>query len=97
VSPAIYAANLTALCFCINVIWIGGILPHPESVAAIHVFPPRIGHTARIRGVAYPRAVVLQSTVNVIRNIAVDAHVIELRNRQVHLVLPASSTIEAAP
>ena len=42
-------------------------------------------------------AVVLQAAVDVIGIGVVDAHVIELRNRQVDLVLPARAAVFAAP
>ena len=52
--PAIYAPDLAALGFRVNVIVIGGVLPHPKTVAAIHVFPTRVGDAAWIRRVTYP-------------------------------------------
>src|SRR5205085_6191838 len=57
----------------------------------------RVGNPARIRGVAYPGTVVLQATVDVIGIGAVNAHVVELRNRQISEVLPKIATILAAP
>src|SRR5690349_1655933 len=95
--PAIHAPNLASLSFGVDVVTIGWVFPHPEAVAAVHVFPTRIAHAAGIRRVADPRTVVLQSAVNVIGNIVIDAYVIELRDRQVYLVLPARAAIEAAP
>src|SRR5205823_15121798 len=40
---AIYAPNLAALIFSIDVIGISRIRKHPKAIAAVHVFPPRIG------------------------------------------------------
>src|SRR6266478_5766139 len=66
VCEAIDSANLAALRFGVDVSGIGGIGKHPETVAAKHVFPAGIAHTAGIRGISYPGTVVLQAAVNVI-------------------------------
>ena len=97
VGVAIHAADLAALGFGIDVGRIGGVFEHPEAVAAEHVFPARIGDAAGIGRIAHPRAVVLQAAIDVIRIGVVHADVIELRDRQIHLVLPARAAVLAAP
>ena len=86
---AIDAAEFPALRFRIDVVRVGGIFPRPEAVAAVHVLPTRVGDAARVGRIADPGAVVLQAAVDVIGLGVVDADVIELRDRQVHHVLPA--------
>ena len=97
VRVAIHAADLAALGFGIDVVRIGRVFEHPEAVAAEHVFPARVADAAGIRRIAHPGAVVLQAAIDVIGVRVVHADVIELRDRQVHLVLPARSAIFAAP
>ena len=63
----VHPADLAALGFGINVIRVGRIFEYPETVAAINVFPARIGDAARIRRIAHPEAVVLQPAVDVVR------------------------------
>ena len=90
---AVDAADLAALRLGVDVVRIGRILPHPEAVAAVHVLPARIGDAAGIGRVADPGAVVLQAAVDVVRVGHVDADVIELRDRQVHHVLPPRAAV----
>jgi hypothetical protein len=45
---AIHTPNVTALRLGIDVVGIGWIKPHPETVAVVHVFPSRICHAARV-------------------------------------------------
>ena len=94
---AIHSANFAALRLGVEIVGIGGILEHPEAVAAEHVFPARVAHAAGIRRVAHPGAVILQAAVDAVGVGVVGADVIELRNRQVHLVFPAIATVFAAP
>src|SRR6266481_6289924 len=75
------AANGAALRFGVNPVRIGGIGEYPEAVTAIQVLPARVADSARIRRVAHPGAVVLQSTVDAVRIIIINADVVELRDR----------------
>src|SRR5207302_2331045 len=45
---SIYPPDFAALVFGINVIRIGGVGEHPETVAVVHVFPLRVGDAAGI-------------------------------------------------
>ena len=94
---AVDAANLATLRFGVDVGRIRRVFEHPEAIAAIHVFPSGIGHTARIRRVSYPGAVVLETAVDVIRIGVVHAYVIELRDRQIELMLPACAAVFTSP
>ena len=60
-------------------------------------FPIANWSRRRIRRIADPAAVVLQSAINVVGIRVIEAHVIELRNGKVDLVLPARSAVFAAP
>src|ERR1700680_2972923 len=77
------AADAAALVFGKDIVRIGGIGEHPESGAVEHVFPAGTGDAARIGGVAYPGAVVLQAAVDVVGVGVVEADVVELRDGQV--------------
>ena len=57
-----------ALIFGIEIIRIRRIGEHPETVAAEHVFPLRVGDAAGILRFAHPGAVVLQTAVNTVRD-----------------------------
>src|SRR2546423_2609697 len=94
---AVDAPDLTALVFGVDVVLIGGIYEHPESVAAIHVLPAAAGDAARVLRISDPRAVVLQPTVNVVRTIVVDTHMVELRDRQVVRLPPFVAAVEGIP
>src|SRR5579864_6173577 len=54
----VYSGNLTALRFGINIIGVCRVFKYPETVAAVNVFPARVGDAARIRGIAHPNAVI---------------------------------------
>ena len=97
VRVAIHAADFSALRFGVDVVGIGRVFEHPEAVAAIHVFPARVGDAAGIGRISHPGAVVLQAAIDVIGVGIVKADVIELRHRQVHEVLPAVAAVFAAP
>ena len=77
------AADAATLVFGKDVVRIGGIGEHPEAVAVEHVFPARTGDAARICGVTYPGAVVLQAAIDVVGVGVVEADVVELRDRQI--------------
>src|SRR5208282_3121862 len=91
------AADLPALIFGVDIVRISGVLKSPESVAVINIFPPRVGNSAGVRGIANPTAVVLQAAIHMIGIRIVSADMIELRNRQIELMLPAGSSVVAAP
>src|SRR5271170_3480038 len=93
----VYAADLAALCFRVDVVRIRSVLEHPETVAAVHVLPTRVTDATGVGRIAHPRTVVLQSSVHVVWVRVVRTHVVKLRNRKVHLVFPAVSAIFAAP
>ena len=94
---AIHPPDLAALRLGVDVVGIARIGEHPEAVAAVEVFPAAAGDAARIRRVADPRAVVLQAAVDVVRAIHVDAHVVELRDRQVVGLPPAIAAVVRIP
>ena len=94
---SVHAANRAALRFGVDVVGVGWILERPKSIAAINVLPLRVGNAARVGGIAYPCAVVLQTAVDVIRILIIDAHMVELRDWQIQLMLPARASIFAAP
>ena len=61
---AIYAADLAALIFGVDVVRISRILEHPEPIAIEHVFPTMISDAAGVLRVADPRTVVLQPAIH---------------------------------
>ena len=89
--------DLAPLKFRVNVIGIGRIGEHPESVAVVHIFPAMIGDSAGILRIADPRTVVLKSAVNAIRIFVVETHVIELRDRQVFAFPPLAPAVVGIP
>ena len=91
------AAEEAALRFGIDEVGVGRIGPHPEAVAEIQVVPARIRDAARKRRITGPRTVVLQAAVHLVRVLVVDAHVVELRNRQVVAFPPAIAAVVAVP
>src|SRR5262249_10930701 len=78
---AIDPANLAALVFRVDVVRISRVLEHPETIAIEHIFPTTIGDAARVLRTPYPRAVVLQSAIHLVRILFVHAHMIELGHR----------------
>ena len=94
---AIHPADVAALVLGVEVIGIGRIGKHPETVAAVHVFPLRVGDSAGILRFAHPRTVVLQSAVDAIRIGVVHADVIELRDRQVIALPPFAAAVVGIP
>ena len=94
---SIYPADLAALVFGINIIRIRGIREHPETIAAVHVFPLRVSNAARILGLAYPRTVVLQTAVNAVGIVIVHADVIKLRHRQIISFPPFAAAVVGVP
>ena len=86
---AIDTSDVTALRFGIDVVIVGSISKDPEAITAVHVLPTVVGNAAGIGRVANPRAVVLQTAVDVVRHVHVEADVIELRNGQVVRFPPA--------
>ena len=91
------AADVAALVFGIDVVRIGRIGVDPEAVAAVEVFPARIRDAAGIARIAAPGAVVLQAAEHVVRIRVVDAHVIELRDRQVVALPPLVAAVVGQP
>src|SRR6202035_6097878 len=77
------AADAATLVFGKDVVRIGSVGEYPEAVAVEHVFPARTGDAARIGGVTYPGAVVLQAAVDVVGVGVIEADVVELRDRQI--------------
>ena len=61
---------------------------HPEAVAASERFPLRIGDAAGITRRRDPAGVVLQTAIDLIRILVVHGDVIELRDRQVLVLVP---------
>ena len=83
-------ADFSALRLCIDVV---GIRRRPQTSGSRrpeHVLPPPSSSRRPVWRVSHLRAVVvLQSAVNVIRIRIIAGDMVELRNWQVHLVLPA--------
>ena len=94
---AVDAADVAALRFGVEVRRVGGIDEHPEAVAAVHVLPLRLRDAAGELRLADPRAVVLQAAVHVVRPVHVDAHVIELRDRQRLRLPPLVAAVVRVP
>ncbi len=97
VRHAVDPLDFTALRLDVDISRVGGIFPHPEAVAAAHIFPARIAHAAGIRRIRHKATVVLQPSVHTIRLGVIRADVVELRNRQVHQMFPARAAVLAAP
>src|SRR4029077_8893427 len=97
VRVAIYPSNLTALVFGINVIRVSRVGKHPKPIATVHVFPLRVGDTARVLRIAHPGTIVLQTAVNAVRVVFVDADVIKLRHRQVFAFPPFAPAVVGVP
>src|SRR6516164_3852540 len=49
----IYAADFAALVLGIDIVWVGRVGKHPESIAAVHIFPAMIGNATWILRIAY--------------------------------------------
>src|SRR6516164_8782504 len=94
---AIDPTNFAALVLRIDVVRVGWILEHPESIAIEHIFPTMIGDASRILRIAYPRAVVLQSAIYLVRILFVQAHMIELRYRQIFSLPPLAAAVVRVP
>ncbi len=93
----VHARDRAALVFGVEVVGIGRVGEHPEAVAAVHVLPAAVGDAAGIGRVAHPAAVVLQAAIDVVRILVVDAHVVELRDRQVLALPPLAAAVVALP
>ena len=78
---AIDTRNSSALRLHIDVVGVGWIGEHEETVTSVEIFPAAVGDASGISGVSHPDAVVLQAAVNVIRIGGVYADVIELTYR----------------
>src|SRR5206468_2029526 len=94
---SIYASDFPALILGIDVIRISRILEHPEPIAIVHVFPLRVGDAAGILRVAYPRAVILQSAIDVVRIVIVQAYMVKLGYRQVFAFPPFAAAVVRVP
>ena len=93
----VYAAEIPALRFHIDIGCVCGIGKRPEAVSAKQVFPAAIGNPSRVLRIPHPNTVVLQSSKNVIRIGIVDAHVIKLRNRQIVAFPPGVAAVVGVP
>src|SRR5262249_9364181 len=82
VGSALDPADLAALRLRVDVAGVRGADVSAEAVAAVDVLPAAVRDPARILRVADPAAVVLESAVDAVRPVQVEAHVIELRHRQ---------------
>src|SRR5215211_3754826 len=94
---SIYASDFPALILGIDVICISRILEHPKPIAIVHVFPAMVGDATWVLRVAHPRAVILQTTINAVRIVIVDAYVVKLRYRQVFAFPPFAAAIVGVP
>src|ERR1043166_4557503 len=94
---AIDPANLAALVFRVDVVWVSGVLKHPKSIAIEHIFPTMIGDATWVLRITYPRAVVLQSAIHLIGILLVQADMIELRHRQVFAFPPFAAAVVRVP
>src|SRR5512132_1217097 len=94
---AIDSADLAALVFSIDAIRISRVLEHPESIAAVHIFPAMIGYAAWVLRITYPRAVVLQSAIHLVGILLVHTHVIELRHWQIFAFPPFAAAVVRVP
>ena len=94
---SIYARDLAALIFGVNVIGISGIGEHPEPVAVVHVFPLRVGDAPGILRFAHEGTIVLQAAIHAIGIVIVEADMIELGHRQVTPFPPFASAIIGIP
>ena len=74
-----------------------GIGQRREAVAEAHLLPVQVADAAVLpnRRRAAPTAVVLQAAVDVIGHVAVDSHVIELRQRQIGAEAPRMTAVLA--
>src|SRR5262249_10645891 len=91
------AADVAALRLRVHVLGIGGMAHDPEAVAAIQILPTLVADAPRVRGVAHPGAVVLQPAVDLIRILAIDADVVELRDRQGGAFPPPIAAVPGQP
>src|ERR1700687_1886005 len=94
---SIDAADGTSLGFRVDVARIGRIWKGPEAISVIKVFPAAVTDTARIRGIAYPRAVILQATEYVVGVLHVHADVIKLRDGKIVGLPPGVSAVVRIP
>ena len=94
---AIHAPNLSALRLGVNIVGVGRVRKNPKAVAAEKVFPTAVRDSTRVSRISHPHAVVLQPAENVIWIGCVNAHVIELRNRQVVSFPPGISAVVGVP
>ena len=96
-SPPVESCDVAPLSLRVNRLGVGGIRNRPESVAVWNCFPSGIRDASRMRGVADPGAVVLQSAVDLVRIPIVERHMVELRDRQIHRMPPAILAVLGDP
>ncbi len=94
---AIDAADVAALRLGVHGIGIAGVGHGPESVPAEEVLPAAVGDAALVLGIAHPRAVVLEPSVDLVRVLVVDGHMIKLRDGKVGRLPPAAAAVERDP
>src|SRR5436190_13067799 len=97
VGVTIYPTDITALVFGIDVIGIAGIRETEEAITSEHVFPSGIGNPTGILRVPDPAAVILQSPIDPIRILVVDANMIELRDRKIIAFPPFAPAVVGIP
>src|SRR5262249_55195922 len=90
---AVHSAQKSTLRFGVPRSRIGRVHHRPEAVAAVEILPSGIRNAARERGIANPRAVVLQASVDLVRILVVGVHVVELRHRKVLGFPPSVSSV----
>src|SRR5206468_6755301 len=95
--PSVHPRDLAALIFRVNVICVGRVWKHPETVAVVHILPTMVGDSARILRIAHPRTVVLQPAVNAIRIFVVNTNVVKLRDRKIFPFPPFASAVVGIP
>src|SRR6267154_338321 len=94
---SVHAPDLTTLGFGVQIVLVRRIDEHPEPIASVHVFPAAVGDAARILRIADPGAVVLQTAIDVIWTVVVEAHVIELRDRKILALPPLVAAVVRIP
>src|SRR5205823_12360510 len=93
----IYPTDLAALILGVDVIGIRRIGKHPKAIAIVHIFPLRISDAAWILRLANKGTVVLQTAIDAIGVLIIEAYVIELRHRQVFALPPFRAAVVGIP
>src|SRR5882672_1605173 len=93
----IHAADGAALRLGVDVTRFGGIGKDPESISAIKILPAAVGNAAGVGGIAHPRAVILKPAKHMVRVLPIDAHVIELRDREIVAFPPSVAAVVGIP